>query len=165
VWWVRLMRRYASFFIALSLVACMASPRKAEQSPASPPPPPEYPTSSPTVTEEKAPVDATAATIPTSGTVAPVPPTANTGATPTIADDIPHAKIAFDQSEAAFTAAGTDCAQLCKALASMQRAADHLCDLTKDGADLDKQKCTDARARVTTAKDRVAKACGGCGPV
>ncbi|MEO7094626.1 MAG: hypothetical protein ABI175_15320 [Polyangiales bacterium] len=151
------MRRLAlSLSAALLLAACMASPRKAEQSPPVPPPPPEYPTSSPTVTEEGAGEDKAGSA--KSGTAA------NTGATPTLVDDIPHAKIAFDQSEATFTASGSDCAQMCKALASMQRAADHLCDLTKDGADLDKQKCTDARGRVTTAKDRVSKMCGGCGP-
>ena len=159
------MRRHALFLLGASwLAACAAPSRKMEQPP--PAPPPQYPTSSPTVTEEKATGDGDGTSDSTSktGKTAPPPPSANTGATPTLVDDIPHAKIAFDQSEAAFTASGTDCAQLCKALASMQRAADHLCDLTKDGADLEKQKCTDARVRVTSAKDRVAKVCGGCGP-
>jgi hypothetical protein len=159
------MRRAALFVgsFAVILASCAAPSRKTpEPMPPAPSAPP-YPTSSPTVTEEKGEVDGTSSTG-KGNTAAPVPPSANTGATPTIVDDIPHAKVAFDQSEAAFGAAGTDCAQMCKALASMQRAAEHLCELTKDGADLDKQKCTDARARVTSAKERVAKTCGGCGP-
>ena len=153
-------RRSIALVGALWLGACAAPARTTETSApraSPPPPPPEYPTSSPTVTEE-------GDNAGKAGSVAPVPPSTSTGATPTLMDDIPHAKVAFDQSEATFAAAGTDCAQMCKALSSMQRAADHLCDLTKDGADLDKQKCSDARARVTSAKDRVAKVCGGCGP-
>jgi hypothetical protein len=167
-----MMRRPAFFFSlllassALTASSCaMRSPsRTSEQAPPSPPPPRVDPTSSPTVTEDKDSSDVDMSGKSATGSVPPTMPTSKPGATPTIADDIPHAKVAFDQSEAAFNASGTDCAQMCKALASMQRAADHLCDLTKDGADLEKQKCTDARARVTTAKDRVSKMCGGCGP-
>jgi hypothetical protein len=68
----------------------------------------------------------------------------------------------FDDAQQAFDASGGDCAQMCKALASMQRATDHLCTLAGD--DLDgKKRCDDARARVETAEAKVKSSCGGCG--
>ena len=95
----------------------------------------------------------------------PPPPTSMTGATPTMVDDLSHAQVTFDQSAQAFSASSNDCLSLCKALGSMQRAADHLCELTKDGGDDDKKRCTDARSRLSDAKGRVDKTCGGCGPM
>lgn len=78
-------------------------------------------------------------------------------------DDIPHAQLQFEDSHQAFTAASGDCAQMCKALSSMQRAADHLCGLTKDGANSEKKRCDDAQSKVDGAKERVKATCGGCG--
>jgi hypothetical protein len=49
-----------------------------------------------------------------------------------------------------------NCAAACRALASLERAADHLCALSSAS------ECADARSRVETARDRVAKACGAC---
>jgi hypothetical protein len=51
---------------------------------------------------------------------------------------------------------------MCKALASMERAAGHLCDLVKNSVASDKKKCTDAKARLDHARDRVMSSCGGC---
>ena len=81
---------------------------------------------------------------------------------PTPVDDVPHAQAKFEESAQIFTAAGTDCSKMCKALASMERAAGHLCDLVKTGVAADKKKCTDAKARVDHARDRVISTCGGC---
>ena len=78
-------------------------------------------------------------------------------------DDVAHAQLKFEDSHKAFTAASGDCASMCKALSSMQRAADHLCGLTKDGADSEKKRCDDAQAKVDGAKERVKSTCGGCG--
>lgn len=50
------------------------------------------------------------------------------------------------------------CARACKALASMQRAANRLCELTGEGDD----RCTDVRARVAAARAVVAKSCKRC---
>jgi hypothetical protein len=99
-------------------------------------------------------------------TTTAVPPTTTSQPTnpqpPTPVDDVPHAQAKFEESAQIFTAAGTDCSKMCKALASMERAAGHLCDLVKTGVAADKKKCTDAKARVDHARDRVMSTCGGC---
>jgi MYXO-CTERM domain-containing protein len=53
-------------------------------------------------------------------------------------------------------AQGGDCATACRALDSMRRAADHLCEL--DPGD----RCAKARQRVTAATDRVRASCPDC---
>ena len=78
-------------------------------------------------------------------------------------DDVAHAQVQFEASQSAFSAAAGDCASMCKALSSMQRAADHLCGLTKDGGDSGKKRCDDAQSKVDGAKERVKATCGGCG--
>jgi hypothetical protein len=68
----------------------------------------------------------------------------------------------LDEAQQAFDASTGDCAQMCKALASMQRATDHLCTLA--GEDLDgKKRCDEARARVDSAEAKLKASCGGCG--
>jgi len=74
-----------------------------------------------------------------------------------------EAKRELDDGIAAFQAAGKDCVMLCKALASMTRAADRICSLSESSADpTDKQKCEDARAKVNDATQSVKSTCGGC---
>ncbi len=51
------------------------------------------------------------------------------------------------------------CASACAALASMERATDHLCTL----AGAQDARCSDARARVKSATDRVRATCPSCG--
>lgn len=51
------------------------------------------------------------------------------------------------------------CAMVCRALASMQRATEHLCSL----AGADDARCTSARDRVTGASARVHMVCPACG--
>jgi hypothetical protein len=55
---------------------------------------------------------------------------------------------------------GDGCATACRALASMTRSADHLCQMAgeTDG------RCEDARARVAGARGRVKAACPACAP-
>ncbi len=84
-------------------------------------------------------------------------------AEPMLDNDFGHAQKYFDDSASEFAAAGSDCLSLCKALASMQRAADHLCELSKDAGDDGKKRCDDAQGRVTEARGRVKSSCGGCG--
>jgi hypothetical protein len=67
----------------------------------------------------------------------------------------------LEDAQTAFTAAGGDCASLCKALASMSRATDHLCELVKEGGD--PKRCDDAKARLDAAQAKVKSTCGGCG--
>lgn len=49
------------------------------------------------------------------------------------------------------------CAIACRALASMTRSAQHICELSDDG-----ERCTRARARVSQAKERVRAHCTAC---
>ena len=172
----------------LSLAACAApssEPRSpsSTSSPATPSkesiaaPPPPVPASGGAMPGTAAGTSATDATPPTSTGAAPTgtggeakptvpqPPTAPPPyptPTPTPVDDVPHAQAKFEESAQLFTNAGTDCSKMCKALASMERAAGHLCDLVKDGVATDKKKCTDAKARLDHARDRVMSTCGGC---
>jgi hypothetical protein len=90
------------------------------------------------------------------------PTTPGLGGASAGADDVPHAQISFDDSVKAFEASGGQCASMCKALASMERAADHLCDLTKDGGADDKKRCDDAQAKVVNARERIKSSCGAC---
>jgi hypothetical protein len=57
-------------------------------------------------------------------------------------------------------AAAGDCSVACRALASMERATQHLCDLAVDADD--QGRCGDARQRLLAARQRVRSACGTC---
>jgi hypothetical protein len=95
-----------------------------------------------------------------SGTsAAPVPPTVP--GPPSI--QIAAAQANFDEANRQLGVAGSDCAKLCKALASMQRATERLCGLVAAGSDADKRRCTDARTKLTAATAKVNAACGACG--
>jgi hypothetical protein len=52
--------------------------------------------------------------------------------------------------------AASDCQAACKALASLERAANHLCAVAEP------EECTDARVRVDRAKRAVTSQCGSC---
>ena len=70
------------------------------------------------------------------------------------------AQASFDDAQTALTAAGNDCAQLCKALASMSNATTRLCDLAKESGD--DKRCTDATTRLESARAKVKSSCGAC---
>ena len=55
---------------------------------------------------------------------------------------------------------GNPCVTACRALASMTRAAEHLCGLAGE----DDGRCSGARSRVKNATDRVQSQCPACGP-
>lgn len=63
----------------------------------------------------------------------------------------------LDQRQLQLSGRG-DCSVACKALASMKRAADRICELT--GGDGD--RCKSARTMVEEAQRRVAERCGEC---
>ncbi len=50
----------------------------------------------------------------------------------------------------------SDCATACRALESMERAAEHLCAIDSGG------ECGRARERLEAARQRVRASCGGC---
>ncbi|MEB2324343.1 MAG: hypothetical protein OZ921_17645, partial [Sorangiineae bacterium] len=65
-----------------------------------------------------------------------------------------------ERAESELSAAGSDCALACKALASMRRSTARICELdarAEAGA-----RCRSARARLGAAEERVARGCGRC---
>lgn len=80
------------------------------------------------------------------------------------ANSIGRAQANFDEASRAVELAGNDCAQLCKALSSMSRAAERLCELARDGGDDGQRRCTDARAKLEVARARVREKCPTCEP-
>lgn len=71
-----------------------------------------------------------------------------------------EANDSFVAAESAFAAAGNDCAQLCKALNSMTKATDRLCELAKENGD--GKRCEDAKTRLDAARAKVKSTCGSC---
>lgn len=101
---------------------------------------------------------------PSGGAVAPNDEETRPGDKTIDARGFRSAQLDFDQSASAVELAGDDCAQLCKALSSMSRAADRLCELARDGGDDGRQRCSDARAKVEAARARVRAKCPACEP-
>jgi len=62
----------------------------------------------------------------------------------------------FEKNEHDFDRVATDCTLACKALASLERAANHLCAVAEP------DECNDARVRVDRARRAVEAQCGGC---
>jgi len=62
----------------------------------------------------------------------------------------------MERAERQLSSSLGDCATACRALASMERAADHLCALESGS------ECSHARERVEAARERVRSTCGGC---
>jgi hypothetical protein len=71
---------------------------------------------------------------------------------------IAAARSDLDRAEREVAASRSDCATACRALSSMERAAEHLCALDAG------TECSRARERVDAARERVRASCGGCGP-
>jgi hypothetical protein len=69
---------------------------------------------------------------------------------------IGNARQDFQTNQQQFDAAASDCQAACKALASLERAANHLCAVSEP------DECTDARARVDRARRAISQQCGGC---
>jgi hypothetical protein len=70
------------------------------------------------------------------------------------------ARADLERARIELEASANDCAQACKALASMERATAHLCALA-DQSD-DQRRCDDATRRLREARDRVKSSCGSC---
>ncbi len=71
--------------------------------------------------------------------------------------EVSGARSELDRAEAQLQSAPGDCVAACRALASMERAAAHLCELDSG------TECGRARERVEAARARVRSSCGGCG--
>lgn len=84
------------------------------------------------------------------------PPSGGASATTEFPQSIGAARSDLDKDEHDVQLASSDCQAACKALASMERAADQLCLVAEP------QECSDARVRVDRAKRAVSAQCGGC---
>lgn len=79
-------------------------------------------------------------------------------------DSVARAQADLDEAGKALSQSGSDCITRCKALQSMARAADRICALGRDGDQVDKKRCEDARARVAEATKIVQTDCPTCAP-
>lgn len=70
------------------------------------------------------------------------------------------AEQSLDRAASQLNAAHEDCALACKALESMRRSAERICEL--NGPEDPDQRCRKARERVTEAQVRVQNGCGDC---
>jgi hypothetical protein len=70
------------------------------------------------------------------------------------------ARADLDRAQRELESAVNDCESACRALASMERAASHLCSLAEEPDD--QRRCDDAKLRLTAARGRVRAACGAC---
>lgn len=66
---------------------------------------------------------------------------------------------AFDQAQARLSASGNDCHTACRALGSMRRSADRICELEPEEPG---NRCERARRRLRDAEQRVHDGCGAC---
>lgn len=121
---MRRLRFLAAVILSAGLVACAASPNKG----ASPPPTEQDDRQGGKDAAPKVPSDATSEALP-SGPAA--------------------ARGELERASADLEASLSECTSACRALASMERAAAHLCDL--DGA----TECTSAKERVARARAKV----------
>ncbi|HEX4512989.1 MAG TPA: hypothetical protein VGH87_24880 [Polyangiaceae bacterium] len=80
----------------------------------------------------------------------------NAGPSDSRAAQVNAARGDFDRAESRVSAAMSDCATACRALESMERAAEHLCALESGS------ECGRARERLEAARERVRSSCGGC---
>ncbi len=110
------------------------------------------------------------------GEAAPPPPAAiappGAGAAPQAGATSPYAPppsraIALGQasneietSQRELDVAGGDCRNACRALGSMDRAAGRLCGLAQSNDE--QRRCSDAKVRVYSARDKVKNTCGSC---
>ncbi|WP_437663973.1 hypothetical protein [Sorangium sp. So ce1182] len=99
---------------------------------------------------------------PSPAATSPAPPPAAAPAPPMAPDSAPRATTAGGERPSkkaeAEQVSAAPCETACRALASMSRAAQHLCGLAGD-AD---QRCDAARTRVKSATDRVEAQCPRC---
>jgi len=70
------------------------------------------------------------------------------------------ARTDLERAERELQSSASDCAAACRALASMERATGHLCDLASGPSD--RTRCEDAKTKVLAARDRIRASCGVC---
>ena len=73
---------------------------------------------------------------------------------------IGRARQDLEQAQVELREAQGDCARACKALASMERATQQLCDLASSPDD--QRACEDARGKLDSSRKQVQSTCGDC---
>ena len=129
----------------------------------SPPPAPVTPSSGKSSISKSAPVAAGGST--SSGSSSESGSYEDKAPTPTVISSdarIVQAQIEFIIEEERFLSAGNECGSMCKALASMKRATEHLCELTQGGSGTDQKRCIDAKAKLESAQAKVKASCPAC---
>jgi hypothetical protein len=66
----------------------------------------------------------------------------------------------FKESESQLATGVLDCGKACKALGSMERSMDRICELT--GPDDPEKRCQNAKEKAKAARERVEKHCPDC---
>lgn len=84
------------------------------------------------------------------------PASAPSGGASEFPESVGAAREEMTKDERDVEIASSDCQAACKALASLERAADRLCMVAEP------QECSDARVRVDRAKRAITEKCGGC---
>ena len=113
---------------------------------------------------ESAPVSPAAGAAPPAAAPAPAPDYARPPPAPGAAD--PHgfggARVRLSEArrELDIAANERDCARACRALESMERAAQQVCDLARSPDE--RRECASAGDQVDKARAKVQSACGGC---
>ena len=70
------------------------------------------------------------------------------------------ARAELDTASRELDLATGECGSACRALASMERATGHMCNLASDESD--RRRCEEAKAKVARARDRIRSSCGTC---
>jgi hypothetical protein len=150
--------------VAFVAVACGGAAKEAAAPPASPahdppaPPPPADAASASTT-----PATASAPATPgAGGAPAPVAPGATSGAASRREAAIQQARGEIDRAVRELDVSAGDCRAACRALASMDRAAGHLCSLTTQEQTERDGRCDDAKRSVFRAREKVKTTCGSC---
>ena len=105
--------------------------------------------------------------------LAPAPPTAAPARPPSdLAEKAPGAadphspagrarvRLAEARRELEIATSERDCTRACRALESMERAAQQVCELARSPEE--RSECTSANQQVDRARDKLQNACGGC---
>lgn len=90
----------------------------------------------------------------------PEAPGAGGGAQPSRQMALARAGDDFDRSQRELDVAAGDCRNACRALGSMDRAAGHICELSRGSPETN--RCDDAKKKLYSARDRVKSTCGTC---
>jgi hypothetical protein len=91
-----------------------------------------------------------------SGSKSTTTPAGSGGAGNEFPESVGAARTDFDKQANAVELSSADCQAACKALASLERAANRLCLVAEP------QECSEARVRYDRARRAVMAQCGGC---